>query len=494
MRHLIRTLHPATKHTDNPVLAPDRSWERSMGHSSGTLLMEGGVFRYWYQVYTLPGACAGTPGTFQAAYAESTDGIHWNKPELGIVRLASGAPNNLCLTDVGWINVIRDDHDPDPARRYKMLAFGGKGNPEAKPGARQGWMGTAGGWGWSVYFSPDGLHWEGHPENPVYTAAGDVATLYGWDETHRAYVAYFRPVAYRPEDAAQGKKPKPEHGWYKGGPAPVDEGMRRFPYRRLIGRATSPDFVDWSATETVLTPNEWDPPATEFYGMTVCRYQGYYIGQNYVLYADPSEGRSRSKGLMDVQLAVSRDGITWTRLGGQCPFIARGPAAFEMGMVGPNAGLVEKDGKLWFYYNGWTGEHRETKAYRRANDPGLWEMGRLGSGTGLAFLRQDGFVSLDAGEDDGTCTAHPERVRGCRLELNATTGPAGYVAAEVVADDGSVVPGYSVDDCDRFVGDSIRHVLTWRGASTQALPAEALSLRFQMRVASLYSYAVTPVD
>lgn len=224
-----------------------------MGHSSGTLILEPGVFKYWYQVYTLPGACAATPGTFQAAYAESTDGLHWHKPELGLVRLASGEPNNLFATDVGWINVIRDDHDPTQRRRYKMLAFGAG---QRKRGARPGWMGTEGGWGWCVYFSPDGLHWEGHPENPVYTAAGDVATLYGWDEVRDAYVAYFRPISYRPPEDETGRQKRGEdRGWYKGGPPPVDEEMRRFPYRRLIGRATSADFADWSATETVLTPN-----------------------------------------------------------------------------------------------------------------------------------------------------------------------------------------------------------------------------------------------
>ena len=321
---------------------------------------------------------------------------------------------------------------------------------------------------------------------PAEVAAGsrataDAGTLFGWDERCGAYVAYFRPV----------RNLKGRETAHHGGPPPIDEGMRRFPQTRLVGRATSQDFLDWSATETVLTPSEFDPPATELYAMPVCKYHGYYVGLIYVLYAHPAEPEPRVQGLMDVQLAVSRDGIRWTRLGGQQPFIARGAAGFDRGMVGPNAGLVERDGQLWCYYNGWTGEHNETKAYRRGRDPGLWEMGRMGSGTGLARLRQDGFISVDAGEDEGTLTTTNERLGGTGLSMNTVThGPSGYVTAEIVERDGSVVAGYSAAECDRFAGDSVRHRLSWQGRGAQSLPPGDYAIRFSLRMASLYSYWV----
>lgn len=492
MHNLIRQFHPATKHPTNPLIVPDQPWERSMGHNSGTVLYADGKFKYWYQAFTLPGTCADTAGTTHAAYAESSDGVQWSKPELNVVRLQSGHPNNLVATDAGWVNIVHDVHETEPARRYKLFTYSA-GKP--KPGARDGWMGVPGNWGWCAFFSPDGLHWQAHAENPVYTAAGDVANLFGWDEARGEYVVYTRPIPYQPppDEAGPDADGVPSHrsGSHKDGP-PVDDAMRRFPRRRLIGRATSADFLEWGSTRTVLTPNAFDPPATEFYGMAVFRYHMYYLGLVYVLRADPAEEHSRSTGLMDTELVVSHDGVQWTRLGGQQPFIARGPqGSFDMGMVGPNNGLVENDGKLWFYYNGWTGEHWETKAYRRAQSPGLWEMGRLGSGTGLAQLRQDGFISVDAGEDEGTLTTPLERLdRGC-VVINATTaGPAGYVAAEVVARDGGAVPGFGPQECDRFAGDSVRHVLTWRGQQTNDLPAGAFALRFTMRQASLYSYAI----
>ena len=209
-------------------------------------------------------------------------------------------------------------------------------------------------------------------------------------------------------------------------------------------------------------------------------------GLLYVLYGDPDEPVIRKKGFMDVQLAASRDGITWRRIGGHRPLIPRGGrGSFDAGMVGPNNGLVERDGRIWLYYNGWTGEHRETKAYRRANDPGLFEMGRLGCGTGLAWLRQDGFISMDAGEDEGTLTTTPERLGGVRLFVNArTTGRAGAVMVDVLPREGGAAR--TVLAKGEFRGDSVDAELGHDDLK-RLTPGE-YRLRFRIRSGSLYSY------
>ena len=57
-------------------------------------------------------------------YAESEDGIRWTKPGLGQVLFKGSRDNNaidLPHTLVAGVAVIRDDADPDPARRYKMV-------------------------------------------------------------------------------------------------------------------------------------------------------------------------------------------------------------------------------------------------------------------------------------------------------------------------------------------------------------------------------------
>ena len=482
---LIRRFHQAEKYRDNPVVVPDLPWERAMGHNHGTVLFDGGRFRYWYQMFAFAREAT---GTFHCAYAESTDGVRWEKPLLGRQELNGDRQNNVVAYDTCGANIVHDDHESDPAKRYKMLYFG---SGAEKPGALRTWMGSAGSWGWCVACSPDGLDWRPHPHNPIYLAAADDGSFLGFDEKEQAYVAFFRPCIWKPGQRAM----EPDsydatigslHGWYRGRPAPVDEGMRRAPHIRLIGRATSTDFAEWTPTSTVMVPEQDDPAGVELYSMPVFCYQGWYLGLLYVLYADPDESRIRKKGFMDVQLAASRDGITWQRIGGGRPLIPRGGrGAFDAGMVGPNSGLVERDGRIWLYYNGWTGEHRETKAYRRANDPGLFEMGRLGCGTGLAWLRQDGFVSVDAGEDEGTLTTTPERLGGVRLFVNAqTTGPTGALIVEVLPRDGGEAGPVLAKGA--FRGDSVD--VEAGGEALPRLTRGEYRLRFRIRSGSLYSY------
>ena len=56
-------------------------------------------------------------------YAESQDGVNWFKPNLGQLMFKGSKDNNAFdLPDPSTltVNVIRDDDDPDPSRRYKM--------------------------------------------------------------------------------------------------------------------------------------------------------------------------------------------------------------------------------------------------------------------------------------------------------------------------------------------------------------------------------------
>ena len=57
-------------------------------------------------------------------YAESKDGINWFKPNLGQLMFKGSKDNNafdLPHPMTSTVNVIRDDDDPDPSRRYKMV-------------------------------------------------------------------------------------------------------------------------------------------------------------------------------------------------------------------------------------------------------------------------------------------------------------------------------------------------------------------------------------
>ena len=61
-------------------------------------------------------------------YAESDDGVHWTKPDLGLVEYNGGTRNNICLIEGeprsltlvnDFLSVLHEPDDPDPSRRYK---------------------------------------------------------------------------------------------------------------------------------------------------------------------------------------------------------------------------------------------------------------------------------------------------------------------------------------------------------------------------------------
>ena len=115
-------------------------------HFYGTVLHDAGKFRMWYyachrgknpdwpphqmqQIARLPGWLLGVRAGYEIyqgplCYAESDDGLTWRKPALGQVTFKGSRANHalaLPHTVVSGAAVIRDDAEPDPARRYKMV-------------------------------------------------------------------------------------------------------------------------------------------------------------------------------------------------------------------------------------------------------------------------------------------------------------------------------------------------------------------------------------
>ena len=57
-----------------PVLVPDKPWEDDAFGCPATVLHDGKKFRMWYRPW----------GEVSIAYAESKDGLRWEKPNLGL--------------------------------------------------------------------------------------------------------------------------------------------------------------------------------------------------------------------------------------------------------------------------------------------------------------------------------------------------------------------------------------------------------------------------
>ncbi|MBM3891966.1 MAG: hypothetical protein FJ388_22865, partial [Verrucomicrobia bacterium] len=143
-----------TRHPANPVLqrgqpgTPDAFGVQFYG----SVIREGGRFRMWYVAFDDDIENKAASARWRAAYAEGRDGLHWTKPNLGLVEYRGSKNNNLILTDpapLGFVNlkVLADPDDPDPSRRYKISTHAYFRNSRR--------LGTL-----APFVSADGLHWK----------------------------------------------------------------------------------------------------------------------------------------------------------------------------------------------------------------------------------------------------------------------------------------------------------------------------------------------
>ena len=102
VRNVRRIQHQPVKHADNPLIKQDRPWEKSAYFRTSNYSVaydtERKLFRCWYEdVDQKTEAAESDYGESGALlYAESTDGLHWEKPLLEKV-LVDGQKTNICL-------------------------------------------------------------------------------------------------------------------------------------------------------------------------------------------------------------------------------------------------------------------------------------------------------------------------------------------------------------------------------------------------------------
>jgi hypothetical protein len=234
---------------------------------------------------------------------------------------------------------------------------------------------------------------------------------------------------------------------------------------------------------TVIDQDQEDPPGTEFYsagfdmanrtdgGLRIIMLNTYLtdLSEPYAIedpesYWGGSKGPTvipaRIDGFVEPQLAVSRNTVSWTRY--RQPFIQRGqPGAWDWGQVYASGPVRHKE-KLLFFYNGSDLTHngRSPRPYEKAYARPVRR------GIGLATLRPDGYVSIEADSYASGClTTHRFRQEfGGRFSVNvdASAGELGY---EVLEDTGKPIPGFTVSDCDPIRCDTLGGILSWNGVT-----------------------------
>src|SRR5262249_50021155 len=140
----------------------------------GTVLRDAGKLRMWYHF---------TEGGYRNGYAESTDGIHWVKPNLGIVDFHGSKANNIVAGERNQCHnpsVILRPLPPGDRERYALFCFGADYSKVR------------------AAFSPDGLHWNFAPEtakNGLFESS-DVVNFF-YDPYKQRYAATWKGATRR---------------------------------------------------------------------------------------------------------------------------------------------------------------------------------------------------------------------------------------------------------------------------------------------------------
>jgi hypothetical protein len=405
------------------VITFDKPWE---GNSSAyvTVFEDDGIFRMYYR------GSAHDPKTYEAkhpeftCYAESKDGIHWVKPELGLFEFQGSKKNNIVWQGIGTHNFTPfKDKNPNcpPEARYKALGLG------------EG--------GLYAFQSPDGIHWKLMRDKPVLTkGAFDSQNLAFWDEVRRCYVAYYREFR---------------------------EGYRD------IMTATSQDFLNWSEPQFL---DYGSAPKEHLYTNAIIPYfrvPNIYLGFPKRFF--PERQKQIPGGLSDGAFMTSRDGIHWHRW--PEAFIRPGPQPQRWvnrnnmtawGILVTKSKLTNAPDELSLYSS--ESYNQEGNCLRRFT------------------LRMDGFVSLHASYPEGELITHPLRFKGKELVLNYSTSAGGKILVEIQDERGEPISGFSLQDCETIYGDEIEGVVRWKGGKDlSSLEGKIVRLRFVMLDADIYS-------
>lgn len=426
------------------IMTNDAPWEAN-GWVYYTVLEDHGIFRMYYlsqPMYNAERTKHECP-FHHINYAQSLDGVHWTKPELGIFAFQGSKRNNIVMVThtMDAFHVFYDDHPRCPAEeRYKAVY--------TKPG-QQLWC----------MVSADGVHFQ---DGWMISDQGrfDSHNTAFFDSNCGLYRCYYR-------DYHQGV--------------------------RDIQCMTSPDFHTWSQPVRLRYQE-----CTEDFQMYTNGIKPYfraphiYIGlptryterPAWTLNYDQLCGAKHRQWRMSLHprygLAVT-DGLLMTSRDGYC-FRRHGEAFLR---PGPESPLRWVYGDCYASYGMLAtptqvrGEDRELSLYAAAN---CWSDGPV-----QLFryaLRLDGFISRHGDWKGKRLVTKPFTFQGDRLLVNFATSGAGCMRIVLEDQGGEPLPGY---DSGELFGDSTDRSVIF-SASLAALQGMPVRMRVELRDSDIYSF------
>ncbi len=362
-------------------------------------------------------------------YAQSKDGITFEKPQLGQFEFAGSKENNIVWAGNGThcFTPFKDDREGcAPAAQYKALSSG-------HPGARKGLY---------AYQSADGIRWAlARPEPVITQGAFDSQNLAFWDAHAGLYREY--------------------HRTFVGGV-------------RAIMTGTSADFIEWTPPQ--LLDFQDDAAREHLYTNAIRPYpRAPHLLIGFPARFLPNDGQSVEPVLMS-----SRDGRKFHRwpeavIPKTAPKDRAGNRSNYMAW-----GLVTLPGRpdhLSVYATEayYTGPSSRIRRFEYRVD-------------GFASLRAGG-----GGGTLTTPPLRLDRLAERLEVNYAVTKPDGRIRVGLESPEGEPVAGRGLEECVPLNGNRVRHTVAWKAdADLSTLRGKTLRLRFELKNADLYSLRFQP--
>lgn len=431
---LIQSLTQARQvmHTPEPkevVIVCDSPWE---GNTSAyyTLFQDGDLFRMYYRGAHSDLASKKNAHPEFVCYAESRDGVHWEKPKLGLIEFQGSKENNILRTGPGSHNFTPfKDGNPNCSAdaRYKALA----GGTTMVDGKRKACL--------QAYKSPDGIHWTLMREEAVITdGAFDSQNLAFWHPEKKVYLDFHRKG--------------------RGGV-------------RDIMTCSSTDFLNWTQPEFLAYG---DAPSEHLYTNAI----QLYFRAPQIFLGFPTRFQPKHEQVEPI-LMTSRDGRNFKRWpeplipitapkdrdGNRSNYMARGLLQ-----------LPGQDRELSLYATEayYAGPGSRVRRFTIRTD-GFVSV-QAGNAQGELLTRP---IKFSGKQLTLNYAARPAD----------KSDSVGQIRVGILnADSGEPIKGFSLDDCEILSGNEIQQTVKWKGHSDlSGLRGRAIRLKFSMQQADLYS-------
>ena len=367
--------------------------------------------------------------------------------------------------------IFLDKHDPDPTRRYKLFWLQSQSpfNSETD--------------GIYAGYSADGLKFT--TSGRVLPFLIDNPTVVDWDERIGKYVIFTRTFSYDSENQRRITRIE------------TDDPLKPWPF--LPGKPKQERLTVTNAPAILEADKEDNPHSDIYYNsatiypwaqdvylMFTAQFRHFSPQRNPAL--RPPNRHWEDFGMLEIQLASSRDGVQWQRVSRE-PYFPTGLAdEWDRWYAVMAPGIVRRGNYLYQYYNSSGRTHDSAilhPDYEKAAP-------RLG-GIGVVRQRLDGFISADADHRGGWLQTPPLIFQGRELRLNIDTGGMGTAFVELRDENGKPIPGFTLSDCEEIGGDFIDQRVYWKGKSdVSSLSSRPVRLYFKLTRAKLYGFQFLP--